>query len=757
MIYDFMTTIAQTISKPLILAVEDEPSSLMILRATLEKAGFEVITAVNGQEALDRFTADHPELILLDVSMPILDGIEVCRRIRAMDEGKNIPIIMTTGMDDLTSINDSYNAGATDFIHKPIHWAILPHRVNYALRSSRNLLRMRKSEIQLANSQQLAHLGSWEMDREYKEGTLVSESFTCSEETYRLLNKAVGVSRLKAGDFFSSTSGQDARSVLRRLIRAMERNEEFEWEHEFQNNDGSSRTLLGHAQAVVWNDNRRLISGTLQDITRQRHAEAKILELAYQDGLTGLANRLALNQRLETAISQARRKKALVGVMYLDLDRFKRINDTLGHSLGDQLLQGIAQRLHTSIRSEALRDCNDDRVKMDHVDNEDNLMDAVDFGESTDMVARMGGDEFVLLLTNLKSVQPIINVSNRILESFEEPFMLDQQTVYATPSIGAAVFPYDGEDAGALLKHADTAMYHAKDAGRNNFKFYSPSMNIMASAKLTIETQLHGVIERNELRLLYQPQVRANDNMIIGMEALLRWHHPELGNISPVQFIPIAEETGLIIQIGRWVMREACQFQRMLVDSGLPQVRVAVNVSRLQFRQPDFVRMVEKILCDTGINPNFLELEITESSVMHNEEESIKLLRKLKSLGLRLALDDFGTGYSSLSYLQQFPLDLLKIDRSFIARLDTKSDHTDIPLERDAAIAIAIITMSHSLGLSVIAEGVETEHQLSLLKQHQCDEIQGYYFAPPLTGESMIEKLLTQPFMNNPGTQIFKS
>jgi diguanylate cyclase (GGDEF)-like protein/PAS domain S-box-containing protein len=432
----------------------------------------------------------------------------------------------------------------------------------------------------------------------------------------------------------------------------------------------------------------------LADITERKQSEQRMQHIAQHDALTGLPNRLALSMRLAQLLPEARRHQWQLAIMFIDLDRFKIINDTLGHQVGDEMLREVASRLSSVIRE-------------------------------TDFVARLGGDEFVIILPGISSPADAANVAGKIIARLSTAIEADGHELHTSPSIGISVFPDDGSDGDTVMKNADMAMYHAKAAGRNNYQFFTDEMNQLTADRLNIERKLRHAISRNELALCFQPQFRADGSQPTGVEALLRWHHPTDGIISPDRFIPIAEETGLIVEIGEWVLHNACREIKHWIDAGLPPIRIAVNVSARQLRRHDFCETVANALTESGLPAELLEIEITESSVMENPKEAILILESLGRMGVSLAIDDFGTGYSSLAYLKLFPIDHLKIDRSFVADIETDLN--------DRAIAFGTIALAHSLGLNVIAEGVETEDQLELLRANGCDEVQGYLFSKPLT------------------------
>jgi diguanylate cyclase (GGDEF)-like protein len=435
-----------------------------------------------------------------------------------------------------------------------------------------------------------------------------------------------------------------------------------------------------------------------REIVERKSYAAQLEHLVAHDSLTQLPNRNLLKDRLKQAIAHAHRSNGLVAVLFLDLDRFKLVNDSLGHRAGDLLLQEIAKRLTFSVRKE-------------------------------DTVARLGGDEFVMVLQGLAHSEQAALVARKVLEQIRQPVALDKQEFYVNCSIGISLFPKDGKNVSALLKHADIALHRVKEQGRNNLQFYTNEMNTRFNERLKLAHDLRQALESDQLNLHYQPQIELRSGRVVGVEALLRWQHPQLGAIPPTQFVPLAEENGLIVPIGEWVLRTACDQAKAWRDMNLSDLRMSVNLSARQFMQVNLLDQVYKILRETTSHPLHLELEITESLLMTDVKEAIKILQAFKAIGVCIAIDDFGTGYTSLSYLQRLPVDRLKIDRSFVQAIALDSDV--------AAIALAIITMAHSLQLKVIAEGVENKTQINFLKTNRCDEIQGYYFCPPQSSKKM--------------------
>ena len=472
-------------------------------------------------------------------------------------------------------------------------------------------------------------------------------------------------------------------------------------EIEVYRRDSTKKWVLMSLRAVI-HGNTVLNEGIVEDISDRKAAEEQVQLLAYYDALTGLPNRTLLRDRLSQALASARRRKDKVALLFLDLDRFKDINDSMGHSAGDLLLKEVAARLKRWAREQ-------------------------------DTVARLGGDEFLIVLTDVKDIPGAAVAAERLMDAMTAEFVVQGHPLMVSCSLGISIFPEHGAESETLIKNADAAMYSAKDYGRNNFQFFTQDMNAEVVERLTLESSLRLALEKRELFLVYQPQMEIASGRITGLEALLRWQHPELGLVPPDKFIRIAENSGLIVPIGEWVLRTACSQARKWQDEGLPTVSVAVNVSAVQFRQEGFRKLIDRVLRETGLAPEYLELELTESLLLSNADVTLSVLRGLKAMGLKLAIDDFGTGYSSFSYLKHFPVSKLKIDRSFVREVAVNPD--------DAAITTAIISMAKSLNLKVIAEGVEDEAQMSFLRAHQCDEIQGYYFSKPLATEEAADKL----------------
>jgi diguanylate cyclase (GGDEF)-like protein len=554
-----------------VLVVDDDRSTRTTLRHTLQRDGFRVEEAADGAEALAMLPRCQPDVILMDAVMPVMDGFTACARLQELPGGRAIPVLMITALQDNSSVERAFAAGASDYIPKPIHYAVLSQRV-------------------------------------------------------------------------------------RRIIEA-------------------------------------------------NRAEKRIRHLAYNDLLTGLPNRTLFFDLLAQGIAQAAAQETRLAVLFMDLDRFKYVNDNLGHDVGDRLLVAVAQRVRQAVRN-------------------------------ADTVARLGGDEFTVLLGELDGPAAAAGVAHNICRALEAPFQIDGHDIFVTSSVGIAMYPHDGLDVATLVKHADSAMYQAKRTNAG-FKFYEASMELSISQHVRLESDLRRALELEQLEVYYQPQMTVDGERIVAMEALLRWHHPTRGLVPPSEFIPLAEETGLINPLGDWVLRTACARLRRWQGAGLPTLRVAVNVSVRQLLQADFAATVQGVLAETGLPPHLLELEITESTLMEHAQDTLAALHALRELGVRLSIDDFGTGYSSLSYLKRFPVDIIKIDRSFVRDVPQDAD--------DVAIVTAIIALAHSLRLEVVAEGVETEAQLGFLQALGCDLLQGYLLSAPVPA-AQFEALVREQF-----------
>ncbi|NVN92649.1 MAG: EAL domain-containing protein [Desulfuromonadales bacterium] len=527
---------------------------------------------------------------------------------------------------------------------------------------------------------------------------LVDSESRCILEANAAFQKLLGYSFEETGALtLNDVMVDDQTGVEWHINRILSEGTCFLGEQKFLTKDGKTVAVELNANLISYAD-QRVLCMVIRDISEREKLEGELMHMANYDSLTGLPNRSLFLDRLNQSLFKNERSKKMLSVVYLDLDQFKVINDTFGHHIGDLLLKEVAIRLRGSVRK-------------------------------ADTVSRLGGDEFTLILDDIAAPEDSVLVADKILQAFTSPFSLDNHEMFVTASIGITLFPTDGDTADKLLKNSDTAMYHAKEKGRNNYQFFSEEMNARVSERLHLETGLRHALDRNEFLLHYQPRIEVTTGRIVGVEALIRWQHPEKGMISPATFIPLAEETGLIVPIGEWVLRTACAQNKAWQDAGFQKIHVSVNISVRQFARNNLASTIRDILKETGLAASCLELEITESSIMLNPEQAVSTLKELKKLGVSISIDDFGTGYSSLSHLKNLPVDILKVDQSFVKGIhENKSDKT---------LVSTIINMGHSLGLSIVAEGVETAEQLSFLGERSCQEVQGFFLSKPLSSESL--------------------
>ncbi len=685
-----------------ILVADDEPTSRLLMRATLAKSGFEPVLAVDGQDALTQFRAGPCDMVMLDVEMPLLDGFQVCAALRA-EVGPELPIVMVTGMDDVESIERAYQSGATDFIAKPINWSLIGHRVKYLFRSYDAMARLRAS---LARNDAILKaipdlMFELDLDGRFLDFHSPDSSLLAIPLDRLLGNTVMQTLPPAAAEVcIAALQEADAKGISIGRIIQLPHAAEMRW---FELSVAGKATDPGLM--------RRFIV-LARDISEHKKAEKRITRLAYFDSLTGLPNRQSFLERLEREVNRSRREDRRLAVLFMDLDGFKKVNDTMGHGTGDLILQWAADRLRQSTRPS-------------------DLVSRVDSAAESEL-ARLGGDEFTVLLPNLEQSEDALIVAHRIREAMRRPFHLEGREVVLTTSIGIALCPDDGESADVLLKHADTAMYHAKEQGRDNCQFYSASLTQHAMQRMNLESDLRLAVERNEFFLHYQPQLDLQSGRILSVEALIRWQHPTQGLVSPMSFIPVAEENGLIVPIGEWVLRTACSDAAAWLAVG-HALRVAVNLSPLQFRHPGLVQTVQDILDATGLPPELLELEVTEGALMEDSEITLATLNALRSRGMHLSLDDFGTGYSSMSYLTRLPLNNLKVDQSFVRNL---------PHDKESlAIVRAIVSLAKAIGLTVTAEGIEDLAQARVLQSFACEMLQGYYISKPITAQALMPLL----------------
>lgn len=674
-----------------ILVVDDAPDARLVMQAALRKAGYEVRLATDGEDALQQFRDRPTDLVMLDVDMPGRSGYEVCAELRAQ-AGVLLPIVMVTGLDDVGSVNAGYQSGATDFFSKPINWAHFGHRLQYLFRTHEATLNLRAAESRMAAILEALPDYLFELDLD---GRLVDVWAP---------GALAGLDGAVVGRNVADVLPAPAVSACMEALRAA---------HDTGGSNGQQFELPrgdGHAwfelsvsrKAVLAGETPRFIL-LARDITERKDAEQHIARLAYFDSLTGLPNRLTFLDRVDHEIRRCADSGQRLAVLFMDLDGFKNVNDTLGHSAGDRVLQTAADRLRASLRPT-------------------DLLARAGAGREVEL-ARLGGDEFTALVLDIHAPQDALAVAERIGQAMRSPFIVDERTLTLTASLGIALYPDDGGDAETLLKHADTAMYHAKSTGRDNAQVYSAALTEHLRARMDLDADLRVALARDQFRLVYQPQIDVASGRVHSVEALLRWQHPLRGLVMPQDFIPLAQETGLIEAIGQWVLHTACTEASAWMQAGAPMA-VAVNLSPTQFRRPTLPQMVERVLADTGLPPELLEVEITEGVLMDNTASARSLLLDLRAQGVRTALDDFGTGYSSLAYLTRMPIGKIKIDRVFVAGLLDGGE--------SAAIVRAVLAMADSLGMDVTAEGVETLGQAQALMAIGCNYLQGYYLSRPV-------------------------
>lgn len=688
------------IALPLVLVIDDDQTLHLWAKRHLSAAGFEIVSAINGHDGIEAFKKHSPDIILVDIEMPEMDGFATCSEIRSVPGGNNTPLLMVTGTEDAERIEKSYLAGATDFIVKPVNWQVLIHRLRYMVKASKVFLELERSELRLSKAQQMARLGHWEWN-------IVDNKLYWSDEIYKIFQQNRESFTPDQPGFLNLIHAADRLYVEEGFDKAIKNHSALTIEYRIITGTGQQR-FVGQQIEIIENQQNQLVAltGTIQDITERKDHENQVRHLAYYDGITGLPNRTCFLELLSTALELAKRNERSFAVLFLDLDGFKGINDSYGHHVGDLLLKEISRRLTEGLRRSD--------ITSRYLNHQNYTAD----------IARLGGDEFTILLNELTQPEDAAIAARNIHKWISEPILLENQKIYTGASIGIALFPQDGEDGETLLKNADVAMYYAKKMGKGNFQFFHDSMNIKAKKRMEMESYMHQAVTNNELRLYYQPVVNAVSGQLIGAEALMRWESPILGFLYPGDFIPLAEENGMILKFGEWAIREVCSQFKDWQQRGMDYLTIAVNLSSLQFNQISFVSVVKEILDEYQLDPAFLVFELTETIIMTESEKILGTLLELKKMGIKLSIDDFGTGYSSLSYLKRFPLDSLKIDRSFIKDLPSNAE--------DAAIVNTILALARALSLQTIAEGVETDQQKEFLENTTCEAIQGNLFAKPM-------------------------
>ena len=701
-----------------VLVIEDDPNYFILVNERLSinhDPVFEVIRSKHMQSGLERLGENDIDIVLLDLLLPDSEGLNSFTSVHKAFP--TVPVIILTSMDDDKLAAQAIALGAQDYLTKgSFDRELLIKSICYAISRNRVQTELQKYYQESEHSKQTLQ------DRDERFRSLVSNipgavyRYTLSTDNKWYMefvsDMIMAISGLPASAFmerdintyFEKILPQDLPLLQEAFHKAVREGALFSVDYRVRHSNGDFRWVHDQGRAIRNGGGKIIhVDGVISDITERTKEKERFNQLVSYDSLTNLPNRELFVDRLDQAIGQARRKKETGAVLALDLDHFKRINDTLGHPIGDQLIKAVSVRLLKT------------------------LFDS-------DTVTRISGGTFIILLPRIMKTGHAENVANKLLMAFKSPFLVNEHELFTSCSIGIALFPNDGETSDILIKNADAAMHISKERGKDRFQLYSSAIANNSFERLVLENSLRRALERNEFRLYYQPQLDLRTGKSIGVEALIRWQHPDLGFIPPMEFIPIAEETGLIHSIGEWVLKTACEQKKIWDQQGFKYLRVSVNLSARQFHYANLVDMIGDVIKRTGIDAQDLDLELTESTIMEHLEETTETLRKLKEMGTHISIDDFGTGYSSLMYLKTFPIDTIKIDKSFVKDMTTDSD--------DQAITQAIISMAHSLKLDVVAEGVETKEQLELLRSQNCDIIQGYLFSRPVPADDIPSLLL---------------
>jgi len=683
-----------------VLLVDDKIENLLVLEKLLSTLPLDIYKATSGQEAIELTLAHDFILVLLDVQMPEMDGYQVLEVMSWDEKTKYIPVIFVTAnyRDEQHKLK-GYECGAVDYLYKPINEEILLGKIKVFLELDEQKQKLKYLQKRYESILTSAGEGIIELDIQgnFKYVNPAAEKLLSRHSTELINAPFLALLEENPDDKEQEAITQWEEHPIYKTCKLG--NIYHKDEAGFTKSDDS--TLPIEFTATPLHNELNEVEGIVvvfSDITLRKTVEEQLTSLALYDHLTKLPNRLLFEKNIAQTIARAKRSNKEMALMFLDLDHFKNINDTLGHDVGDMLLKGVAERLQDCVRK-------------------------------SDTVSRLGGDEFAIILDEITKSEDAGLVAEKIINALGPPFQLDGHEVFASTSIGIAIYPVSGDNSITLTKNADIAMYQAKQEGRNNYRFFTESMNEEIMHKLELIHHLRYAIEKNELFLQYQPQINLKTGKISGMEALVRWQHPSLGVLAPNEFIPISEETGLIQNIGAWTITTACLVNKQWQDKGYEPARISVNLSSSEITNDEVVKIVKEALKKSQLDSKYLEIEITESSLIHSQEKCMSILAQLHKIGIYISIDDFGTGYSSLNYLKRLPVDSLKIDRSFVE--DIESDPSD------AAIVKAVIALAHNLDLNVIAEGVETQGQAQFLHDYNCDEAQGFLYSEPLTKDKM--------------------
>ncbi|MDH5570298.1 MAG: EAL domain-containing protein [Gammaproteobacteria bacterium] len=681
---DFHMADLKDCSQARILIVDDDLVTRLTLEKTLANSGYCVTSKSNGREGL-LFSRDYkPELVLLDVMMPEIDGFEICRRIREFSSYNEIKIIMLTGLNDVSSVDMAFDAGANDFITKPINWTLLVKRVAHALREREMYFKLVEDEAKLKQSQKIARLSYWEYDPK-------NDSITVSGEfCKKILNNRTVVSK---EEFYDLVKDEDRGEIKSAFSDVCLNGGKYHRDCRIMDCSGNELIYQHQGEAIEDVDGLLInIIGTLQDITNEHHAAALIEYQKYYDELTNLPNKQYLYEELDKYIISIKESE-LMAILFVGVDRFKLINTSFGYKTGDEILKLVASRLHNVISGHGI-------------------------------VSRFSGDTFSIVINKIQNIDQLEAMIDDVLSTTKSVFEVDHENHYLSSSIGVVVYPLENASSETLLSYAEDAMSQAKSTGGNHYVYHSPEMNAAAKKNQTLNNLLRQGLETDRFELFYQPQIELSTGKCIGSEALIRMYDENNNIISPVEFIPVAEETGLIVELGYWIIEAVCKQINLWESMGMHGLRTGINLSARQFKDKSLISHIDRYVSAYEIPIECIDLEITESIAMDNLDQTLSVLNGFKDLGYTISMDDFGTGYSSLSSLQKMPIDILKIDRAFIKDIRANGENGEI--------ARAILAMGRALNMRTIAEGAESNEHIEFLEANQCDEVQGFYYSPPL-------------------------
>ena len=696
------------------LLADDDAGIQLTLCALLEQKGYKVTIVGNGVAAVNALSDNKFDIVLLDIRMPEMDGFEACKSIRELENGKNVPILMLTGQDDTESIKKSFEVGATDFVAKPINYVLMGFRIDYIVRASNMAEELRKSQQRSSYAQRIANLG-------HIEWNLNHEIVHCSKGISEILLLPEQATFTHFDHFIDCVYPDDKARVKYSIYQSLLKGNALNLEHRVIRADGSVRFVLQISEQRLDPKTPDRMVVTMQDITDRIDTEKRIHALAYYDDLTGLPNRSFLIQHLEQLLKGASRYQTTTAVIVFGVDKFDKVVESLDHDSAENLIKMIAERVKNSCR-------------------ESDLLSRQPFGNQAEeeisyqqLTAKLRNDEYVIVLSEINSLQAASVFLQRLMEQFKQAFQLKERNIYVTTTAGISLAPIDGNSTNQLIKFAEIAKGFANKEGSGNFRYFKQELNDQVTRKFSLANDLRKALKQETLEVHYQPKVSLLDDTLVGVEALCRWNHPTMGAISPEEFIEIAEEEDLIGELGKWVLKTACN-QLLEWQTKLKcEFSVSVNISPKQLLDEQAMKQIVDFISDSPISNKLVEFELTESTLLANFETSLELLNQFIKMGCGLAIDDFGTGYSSLSYLGKLPAKTLKIDKSFIRSVDSNNQYT--------AIVSGIIKLAHSLGMTVIAEGVETDIQKANLAQQQCDEIQGNLVSLPLPPEKFVDWL----------------